>query len=125
VPATVTISGTTAQTATLTVNTTAATAMNQRLRTPWRVAGGAVLACVALLIVPLRRRRWMALMAWVALFAATAGMGCGGGGSAGGGGGGGGGGQKDSGTTAGIYTVTITGVSGGMTETGTVALTVQ
>ena len=63
------------------------------------------------------------MMAWVALFAAMAGMGCGGGGSTGGGGGGGG--QKDPGTTAGIYTVTITGVSGGMTETGTVALTVQ
>jgi hypothetical protein len=86
---------------------------------PWRGAGGAVLACVLLLFVPLRRRSWLALMAWVALFAAMSGMGCGGGGT------GGSGGQKDPGTTAGIYTVTITGVSGGMTETGTVALTVQ
>ena len=41
------------------------------------------------------------------------------------GGGAGGGGQTNPGTTAGIYTVTITGVSGGMTATGTVALTVQ
>ena len=93
---------------------------------PWRGAGGAVLACVALLFVPLRRRNWLALMAWVALFAALAGMGCGGGASTGGGGGGGsGGGGSNSGTTAGTYTVTITGLSGGMTETGTVALTVQ
>jgi len=126
VPATVTISGTTAQTATLTVNTTAATAMNRPMRLPWRGAGGAVLACVLLLFVPFRRRNWLALMAWLVLFTAMAGMGCGGGGAAGGGGGGGGGGgQTNPGTTAGTYTVTITGVSGGMTETGTVALTVQ
>ncbi|MGB8029464.1 MAG: choice-of-anchor D domain-containing protein [Terracidiphilus sp.] len=125
VPATVTISGTTAQTATLIVNTTAATAMNRPMRMPWRGSGGAVLACIALLFVPLRRRSWLAQMAWVALFAAMAGMGCGGGSSTVGGGGGGGGGGTNSGTTAGTYTVTITGVSGGMTETGTVALTVQ
>jgi hypothetical protein len=122
VPATVTISGTTAQSATLTVNTTAATAMNQTDGLPWRGMGGAVLACVALLFMPLRRRSWLALFAWVALFAAAAGMGCGGGSSTGGGGGGGG---TNSGTTAGTYTVTITGVSDAMTETGTVALTVQ
>jgi hypothetical protein len=85
-----------------------------------------VLACVLLLFVPFRRRNWLALMAWLVLFTAMAGMGCGGGGAAGGGGGGGGGGgQTNPGTTAGTYTVTITGVSGGMTETGTVALTVQ
>jgi sugar lactone lactonase YvrE len=118
VPATVTISGTTAQSATLTVNTTAATAMNQADGLPWRGMGGAVLACVALLFMPLRRRSWLALFAWVALFAAAAGMGCGGGSSTGGGG-------TNSGTTAGTYTVTITGVSDAMTETGTVALTVQ
>ncbi len=126
VPTTVTISGTSAQSATLTVNTTAATAMSLPASLPWRGAGGAVLACVALLFLPLRRRNWLALMAWVALFAAFAGMGCGGGASTGGGGGGGsGGGGSNSGTTAGTYTVTITGLSGGMTETGTVALTVQ
>jgi len=121
VPASVMVSGTTAQTATLTVNTTAATAMNRPMRMPWRGAGGMMLACVLLLFVPVRRS-WLALMAWVVLFAAAAGMGCGGGGNAGGGGGGG---QTNPGTTAGTYTVTITGVSGGMTETGTVALTVQ
>ena len=126
VPTTVTISGTTAQSATLTVNTTAAAAMNQPAILPWRGAAGAVLACIALLFVPARRRNWLAFMAWVALFAAFAGMGCGGGsGTGGGGGGGGGGGTTNPGTTAGTYTVTITGVSGGMTETGTVALTVQ
>jgi hypothetical protein len=96
--------------------------MNQRLRIPWSGVSGALLACVLLLFVPLRRRNWLALMAWAALFAAMAGMGCGG---SAGGGNGGGGGQTNPGTTAGTYTVTITGVSGGLTETGTVALTVQ
>jgi sugar lactone lactonase YvrE len=126
VPVTVMVSGTTAQTVTLMVSTTApTTAANQHLRMPWQDAGGAALACVALLFVPWRRRNWLALMAWLALFAAMTGMGCGGGSSTGGGGGGGGGGQSNPGTTAGTYTVTITGISGGMTETGTVALTVQ
>jgi sugar lactone lactonase YvrE len=134
VPATVTIGGTTAQSATLTVNTTAATAMNQPASMPWRGTGAAILACVALLFVPLRRRGWLAsrtwlpLMACAALFATLAAMGCGGGSGtvgSGGGGSGSGGGGTNSGTTAGTYTVTITGVSGGMTATGTVALTVQ
>lgn len=129
VPTSVTISSTTAQSATLTVNTTAATAMNQPASLPWPAAGGAALACVALLFLPLRRRGWLALLAWIALFAAFAGMGCGAGnssaGGGSGGGGGGGGGGTNSGTTAGTYTVTVTGVSGAMTESGTVALTVQ
>ena len=97
---------------------------------PWqgatKGATGAALACVALLFVPWRRRNWLFSIAWLALFAAMAGMGCGAGSSTGSGdGGGGGGSQSNPGTTAGTYTVTITGVSGGMTETGTVALTVQ
>jgi sugar lactone lactonase YvrE len=137
VPATVTITGVTAQTATLMVSTTApTTAANRHLQMPWTRAGGAALACVALLFVPWRRRSWLVprrsrlsrsrlvLVAWFALLAAMAGMGCGGGSSTGGGSDGGGG-QTNPGTTAGTYTVTITGVSGGMTETGTVALTVQ
>jgi len=41
------------------------------------------------------------------------------------GGGGGGGGNADPGTTAGIYTVTVTGTSGIESETGTVTLMVQ
>jgi hypothetical protein len=40
-------------------------------------------------------------------------------------GGGGGGNQGSPGTTPGSYTISITGVSGSLTETGTVALTVQ
>jgi hypothetical protein len=44
------------------------------------------------------------------------------------GGGGGGGGnttQGSSGTTPGAYTITVTGTSGPLTETGTIALTVN
>ena len=48
--------------------------------------------------------------------------GSGGGGSSSGGGGGGGG---IAGTTDGNYTITITGTSGALTETGTVTLAVQ
>jgi hypothetical protein len=49
---------------------------------------------------------------------------CGGGGSGAGGGGGGGGGGN-AGTTAGTYSITVTGTSGAITETGAVTLTVQ
>ncbi len=120
-PATVTVTNENPQNATLTVTTTAASAMNEPMRRLWAVAGGTVLACFVLIFVPARRRSWLAVIAWAALFAVAVGIGCGGSGSSGGGGGG----QKDQGTTPGTYTVTITGVSGGMTETGTVALTVQ
>ncbi len=124
VPATVTIGNATAQPVTLTVNTTAATAINQPATLPWRGLGGAALACVALLFMPRRRRSWLILLAGLTLFVSIAGMGCGGGGGGSKVGGGGGGGSNP-GTTPGTYTVTITGVSGGMTETGTVSLTVQ
>jgi subtilase family serine protease len=126
----VSISGSNAGTATLTINTTAATASIERPANPangWRTAGGAALACVLLLWLP-RRRGWRNLLAMVALFAAfAAGMAaCGGGSSIGGGGGsgGGGGGNGNPGTTAGAYTITVTGASGSNTETTTITLTV-
>ena len=121
-PATVTVTDENPQNATLTVTTTAASAMNEPVRRLWPAAGGAVLACFVLIFVPARRRSWLAVIAWVALFAVVTGIGCGGGSGSSGGGGGG---QKDLGTTPGTYTVTVTGVSGSMTQTGTVALTVQ
>jgi hypothetical protein len=124
-PATVTVTNENPQTTTLTVTTTAASAMNEQMRLLWHGAAGAVLACVVLLFAPARRRSWLAVMGWMVLFVAVTGIGCGGGGKMSSGGGGGGGGQTNPGTTPGTYTVTITGVSGGMTETGTVALVVQ
>jgi sugar lactone lactonase YvrE len=121
---TVTVSNENAQNATLTITTTAASAMNEPVQRLGLGASGAALACVVLLIVPVRRRRWLEMLCWLVLFAAVAGVGCGGGGKTTSGGGGGGG-SSNPGTSAGTYTVTVTGVSGSMTETGTVALTVQ
>jgi len=128
-PASVTISGTTAQT-TLSVFTTAATSCSAQAdpihrSVPWFAGGGAVLACVLLFGIPARRRSWRTMLGMLALFLALTGgvLACGGGGS--------GGGTKvcstliNPGTTAGAYTITVIGTSGSTTATGTVALTVQ
>jgi hypothetical protein len=121
------ISGASTGTATLTISTTAAlpggcTAADSRNRKiPGNPVDGAVLACVLLLGIPLRRR-WVSVLGMVALLVALAGgmLACGGGG------------EKACSavstapaTTAGNYTITLTAASGSMTENGTVALTVQ
>ena len=124
--ATATITGAVAQTTTLTVNTTAATsALNQAGKPFWPFAGSAALACILLVSIPARRRRWQRILGMLVLLFSIAGgvFACGGGGSGGGGGGGGGGGNA--GTTPGTYTVTVTGTSGAITESGAVTLTVQ
>lgn len=123
VPASVTISGSAQQTTTLTVNTTAPkAAINPGRRSFWRSVNGVVLACILIVGVPVRRRRWSCRLGMlVLLFSVIASsLGCGGGGNGGGGGGGGRGG-----TTPGTYTITVTGTSGALTQTGTVSLTVQ
>jgi hypothetical protein len=121
-PNSVTITGSGAQTSTLTVMTTAATtAENQLKKLLWPSAGTAL----ALLLVglPRRRRNWPAILGVLALSIVLGAMGCGGGGGNSGVGGGGGG---NAGTTPGTYTVTVTGTSGSITGTvGTVTLTVQ
>jgi len=122
VPASVTINGDTAQSATLTVNTTASTSLNKRPNLFWPSAAGTVLACILLFGIPARRTSRLTTAGWLVLFAAIAGICCGG---CGGGGSGGSGPLPTPGTTAGSYTVTVTGISGSMTETGTVAVTVQ
>ncbi len=90
----------------------------------WSTASAPVLACIALWILPLRRRFWrnLMLLAAFAIFIAGGVVACGGSGSGGGGGGGGGG---NPGTTLGQYTITVTGMSGATTVTNTVTLTVQ
>jgi hypothetical protein len=123
----VSISGTTAGTATLSIATTAATSAAvvhpNRPGVPWYAAGGATLACILLYGIPARRRRWQTMLGMLALFAALSGgmLACGGGSS-----------PNPSptpatkpGTTAGTYTVTVTGNSGATTATGTITLTVQ
>ncbi len=123
----VSISGATAGAATLTISTTApssaALILPKRTGVPWYAAGGAALACLLLLGIPARRCRWETMIGMLLLLVALTGgvIACGGGGS----GGIGGGGMTNPGTTAGTYTVAVTGISGATTATGTVTLTVQ
>ena len=108
------------QNSTLTVNTTApTTAENQMKKMFWPSAGGTALALLFFFGVPRRRRNWLAMIGLLVLFASFGAMGCGGsGGNTGGGG--------TPGTTAGQYTITVTGTSGSTTATvGTITLTVQ
>jgi pimeloyl-ACP methyl ester carboxylesterase len=119
----VSITGTTAGTATLTITTTAATSSSfsypKRPGAPWYAAGGATLAGLLLFGMPGRRRSWRKIFGMLMfLVALNAGMvACGGGGHTGG--------DGISGTTAGTYEITVTGTSGGTTGTGAVTLTVQ
>jgi len=125
----VSITGASNGTATLTIYTTAASTQqctsDNRLQHgfPWYATGGSALACLLLFGIPSRRRRgWLKMLGMMMLLIALAGgvISCGGGG----------GGQScntpiNPGTTAGAYTITVTGTSSSTTATGTVALTVQ
>jgi hypothetical protein len=84
----------------------------------WPHSAASVLACILLFLIPVRRRRWLAMFSCSLLLFAVAS--CGGNKNTGSTGP-----PPNPGTTPGTYTVTITGVSGSLTETGTVALTVQ
>jgi hypothetical protein len=123
------ISSASAQTATLTISTTAPTS-NFRADAPnsvqprhgrWLALGGASLACVLLFGVPARRRNWTAqisLLAALALLSSALFACSGGSGNTGGGGG-------TPGTTPGGYTATVTATSGSVTATNTITITVQ
>ncbi|MGD0730848.1 MAG: hypothetical protein ABR956_06265 [Terracidiphilus sp.] len=119
-PSSVTITGAAAQGSTLTIYTTAATSSrNELMKLFWPSAG----ATMALLIfgIPHRRKSLAMLgtLALAVLLGLTCFTGCGGSNNGSGGGG-------NPGTTAGAYTVTITGTSGNITgAVGSVALTVQ
>jgi non-reducing end alpha-L-arabinofuranosidase len=119
-PASVNLSGTTAQTSTLTIETTAATddLVYPKLgnRKGWLGAGsGAVLAMLVFFGIPARRRSWHAMLSILVTMIALGALA-----SCGGGGGGG-----NAGTTPGTYTVTVTGTSGATIASGTVTLAVQ
>ncbi|MGA2654246.1 MAG: hypothetical protein ABSF28_27300, partial [Terracidiphilus sp.] len=135
-PASLSLSGTAAQTSTLTVATTAATSAALvhpgRPGIPWYAAGGATLAGLLLFGIPARRRRWQTIAGMLVLLVVLSGgliaCGSGGGGSSSGGGGG----TPNPGTTAGTYTLTVTGTgtssgsSASVTATvGSVTLTVN
>jgi len=121
----VSITGAAAGTASLTISTTQAlgcsATSSTRHEVPWYAGGGAALACILLFGIPARRRSWRTMLGMLTLLAAltTGVMACGGG--------------NGSGTctavrpatTSGTYSVTVTGTSGALTETGNVTLTVQ
>ncbi len=123
IPGSVTISGTTAQTATLTVTTTAATtaalSYPEHRGVPWYTAGGAILSCILLFGIPARRRRFLNVLGMLAILVTLASgmIACGGGSS----------GAtiktNNPGTTAGTYTITVTGTSGSITATSSPAIT--
>lgn len=104
-------------TATVTIDTTAATSssLDRRGLPGWLGAGGGTaLAFLISLGIPARRRNWRNLFGLLIVTVALSSLSACGGGSSGGGGGGGSGGNP--GTTAGTYTFTVTG-------TGTPAIT--
>lgn len=129
---TVTLSSTTTSgTASVTVNTTAAS--SGALARPklgrskgWGGAGGTVLALLIFLWTPRQRRHWRSMFGILVLLAVFGGLG-----GCGGGGGSGGSGTTQStnpGTTAGSYTITVTGTgndSAKTMETATFTLTVN
>lgn len=125
-PSSVTAAG--AGSATLTISTTAAIASGCAAANlsgrgvPWYATGSTALACVLLFGAASKRRRWLALLGMVMLLITIA---CGA--AACGGSSGSACSQVSSApaTTAGIYTVTVTGTSGTTAEAGTITLTVQ
>jgi hypothetical protein len=113
-PTSVMVSGNTAATSLLTINSSGSgSASNQSGRLVWPAAGGTALAFVLLVGVPRRRRNWLVLLVVLALFVGAGLVGCGG----------------KSGipsTTAGAYTVTVTGTSGATNANlGTVTVTIE
>lgn len=119
----VSIAGANPASATLSIITTSAsTAANHTHRGLWYRGGGAVLACLLLFGIPAQRRKWRTLLVPLLVLVALCGgmTACGGTNTPVATGNG-----SNAGTAPGTYTVTITGVSGNLTETGTIALTVQ
>ncbi len=107
-----TFNGSTAQTATASITTTAPTSgalaypkTNQRPKNRWYTeAGGAALACILFFGIPARRRGWKSMLSLLVFLVAMAGVGCGGGG--------GNNNNNSTGTTTGTYTFTVTGTTG-------------
>jgi hypothetical protein len=121
----VSITGAGAATAALAIATTAATTsaalpLSRPGQITWYATGSATLAFLLFSGLAAGRRKWLTLVGMLTLLAFTSGLvACGSGGGTTGGG------THDPGTTAGTYTITVTGTSGTTTATGTVTLTVQ
>lgn len=124
-----TIAGNTAGTRTLTIATVASsskvcTSFNQiPSENSWFAGSGEALAGFLLFVSPKRRRTWRPILSLVLSLVALAGglVGC----SGGSGSGGACPAVMIPGTSSGTYIITVTGTSGGVTKTGTIAVTVQ
>jgi hypothetical protein len=118
--ASVSVSGSTTVSDTLTINTTTSSAAkriaNNASSDTWYAAGGAAFAGILLFGIPGSRRAWQRMIGLLLLFISIGVIGCGGGSSRGGGGGG---------TSAGTYTVTVTATSGSQSATTTVVANVR
>ena len=125
----VTLSGATPVTATLSITTAAAHALpspsasaRARGRFGWLAAsGGGLFAGIFLVGVPGRRRRGTTILGLIVCGLLFTGIGCGGGSSSGNGNGGGGTG----GTPVGNYVITVTATSGAITHTANVTMAVE
>jgi hypothetical protein len=121
----VTLTSASAVSATLTVATTAASSAQATPTRPipWYSTGSMALACILLIGIPARRRHWQKVLGILVILTALSGglFACGGGGTATSNGGGGGN-NTNSGTTAGTYTITVTGSYGQFTSTSSIPL---
>jgi hypothetical protein len=113
------ISGGNAVTSTLTINTTGSSSavLNQPLKHFFTFGGGTFVAALVLFGLPRRRRKLQALLTLLVLSAvAMVAVGCGGSNTNI---------TTTNGTTAGSYTVTVTGTSGSTTAKTAIVVTVQ
>jgi hypothetical protein len=124
----VSITGSTAGSATLTIVTSASSSpsctasIQSPNGIPWSAEGGVVLAGFLLFLMPKRVRAWRSMLSLLLLCVVFAGgaIGCSGGG----------GGAScpqvvKSGTSTGTYVITVTGAAGAVMQTATVTVTVQ
>jgi trimeric autotransporter adhesin len=122
VPSSVSVGSSAAVTATLIVNSTAGTttALAHPLSRRFGPAGGAALAVAIFFFIPLRRRSWKHLFAFLCVITFGATIGCGGSSSSSGSS------PANPGTTAGSYVVTVTGTAAGLTaQTTTIHVNVN
>jgi hypothetical protein len=114
------ISGTGTVTSTLTIKTTGTStaALHDPLQRLFTLSGGGTLAALLFICLPFRRHRWQTLFGLLLFLGiAAAATGCGGGNTTTP--------PTNPGTTAGKYTVTVTGTNGSSHATAAVGVTVQ